>query len=81
MKSRTLIFVLLIQFFVAPTLFAFEASLQYYLPENSDYDEQISTPESVLGFQVGQLHARHDQIIRYMEQLAEQSDRVSVINI
>ena len=56
-------------------------SLNYYLPSNANYQRQLPTPESVLGFQVGQWHARHDQVIAYMKALAESSDRVSIINI
>ena len=56
-------------------------SLNYYLPANAKYQPQIPTPESVLGFQVGQWHARHDQVITYMQTLAERSDRVSIIDM
>ncbi|WP_423188086.1 M14 family zinc carboxypeptidase [Alishewanella sp. d11] len=46
------------------------------------YDEtlasEVPAPEQILGFQVGQWHARHDQIQRYFEVLAEQSPRVQL---
>ncbi|WP_333606975.1 M14 family zinc carboxypeptidase [Arsukibacterium sp.] len=41
-------------------------------------DESVITPEQVLGFAVGDWHARHDQIERYFEQLAEQSPRATL---
>ncbi|MEM9598650.1 MAG: M14 metallopeptidase family protein [Acidobacteriota bacterium] len=55
-----------------------EASLDYYLPAGGDYDPEIPTPASVLGYEVGTWHVRHDQLVRYMETLAESSDRVSL---
>ncbi|HEY9042411.1 MAG TPA: M14 metallopeptidase family protein [Rheinheimera sp.] len=38
----------------------------------------LPTPEQVLGFHVGDWHARHDQIQRYMEQLAAASPRAQL---
>ncbi|MDJ0657234.1 MAG: M14 family metallopeptidase [Xanthomonadales bacterium] len=49
-----------------------------YLPTDQDYDPSIPTPESVLGFQVGEWHVRHDQLVYYMERLAASSDRVTL---
>ena len=59
-------------------------SLDYYLPEtgpDASYNSTISRPETHLGHQVGEWHARHDLIVSYMYRLAEQSDRVSVIEM
>ncbi len=53
-------------------------TLNYYLPDSSKYDKAIPTPESVLGFQVGEWHARPEQIESYFTQLAELSDRVKI---
>lgn len=52
--------------------------LRDYLPAEVSYDEGIPKPASVLGFEVGQWHARHDQLVRYMEALASSSNRVSL---
>lgn len=49
-----------------------------YLPANSALNPAIPTPESVLGYPVGTWHVRHDQLVRYMEILAEKSDRISL---
>lgn len=38
----------------------------------------LPSPEQVLGFHVGEWHARHDQIQRYMEQLAAASPRAQL---
>ncbi len=50
--------------------------LSYYLPHHENYLKNISTPESVLGYQVGDWHVRPEQIERYFQQLAAESPRV-----
>lgn len=53
--------------------------LAYFLPEgNQTYDPQIPTPESILGFQIGQQHVGWDQVTDYMKLLAQHSNRVSL---
>lgn len=52
-----------------------QAAAQYF---SDTTDPAISTPEQILGFKVGEWHARHDQIQRYFEKLAEQSDKVQL---
>ena len=54
--------------------------LNFYLP-NEKYDPNIPTPESVLGYQVGDWHVRHDQLVSYYKALAKASDRVSIKTI
>ena len=53
-----------------------QADLSYYLPEDVSYDPAIPTPSSVLGFEVGEWHVRHDQLVAYLRRLAESSDRL-----
>jgi hypothetical protein len=53
------------------------AELDFYLPKEK-FDSNIPTPESVLGYQVGDWHVRHDQLVLYFKTLAKSSDRVSV---
>ncbi|MGY6631393.1 MAG: M14 family zinc carboxypeptidase [Wenzhouxiangella sp.] len=48
------------------------------LPADFDPDPAIPTPAEVLGFEPGEWHPRHDQIVTYLEQLADRSDRVSM---
>lgn len=48
------------------------------LPVPADHDPQIPRPEQTLGYPVGEWHLRHDQLVRYMEELAEASPRVSL---
>lgn len=49
-----------------------------YLPKNQNYNTNIPLPSEVLGYPVGTWHVRHDQLLRYMEVLAEKSDRISL---
>lgn len=50
-----------------------------YLPADTQYKADITTPTQALGASVGEWHVRHDQIASYMQVLAAQSDRVSLV--
>ena len=52
--------------------------LDYFLPEGTEYDPKIRPPAAVLGFEVGEWHVRHDQLVSYLRQLAEESERVAI---
>lgn len=65
-------------FAAAVLLVSFSAqstTLKDYLPDDVTYDPEIPTPKEILGYEVGEWHVRHDQLVRYMEVLAEKSDR------
>ena len=49
-----------------------------YLPPDADPDPAIPTPESVLGWNVGDWHVSHDKLVQYMQALAAASPRVTV---
>ncbi len=51
------------------------------LPADFDADPAIPTPAEALGFEPGEWHPRHDQVARYMSELAEASDRVHIETI
>ncbi|MCQ8879824.1 M14 family metallopeptidase [Pseudoalteromonas shioyasakiensis] len=51
--------------------------LSYYFEDDVKFDPAIPTPKEVLGYEVGEWHVRHDQLVRYMEILADKSDRMS----
>lgn len=53
------------------------AAPEDFLPA-AEYDPDVPAPASVLGWEVGEWHVRHDQIVRYAEVLAEASDRVTL---
>ena len=50
-----------------------------YLPTGTQYKADITTPTQAFGVSVGEWHVRHDQIANYMQVLASQSDRVSLV--
>lgn len=49
-----------------------------FWPENVKFNDKITTPEEFFGFEVGQHHLTHAQVVRYLERLAQESDRVTV---
>jgi hypothetical protein len=69
-------------FVAALLLFAWTAKAQvdlgYYLSEGYTYDPSIPTPAAVLGYQVGEWHVSHDQVVMYMKALAAASDRIQI---
>lgn len=56
------------------------APLSYFLPDTIEYDKSIPRPADVLGFEVGEFHALHEQGIAYFKAVANVSDRVKLIN-
>ena len=68
----------LLIFFLLPfTAVGQSVSLDYYLP-GGNYDDAIPTPAEVLGFEIGEWHLSHDQLVFYLRTLAAASDRVSL---
>ena len=59
----------------------FARSAAEYLPADSDPDPDVPTPESVLGWEVGDWHVGHDKLVHYMQALADASPRVSIREI
>ncbi len=55
-----------------------QGSLSYYMPDEVQYNQAIPTPASVIGHEVGEWHVSHDKLVRYMEVLAESSDRITL---
>ncbi|WP_462157038.1 M14 metallopeptidase family protein [Pseudoalteromonas sp. GB56] len=55
--------------------------LSYYFDEDIQFDPKVPTPASVLGYEVGDWHVRHDQLVYYMRELAQHSDRVNIQTI
>lgn len=55
---------------------SFAQDLSYYLPSGYTYNPSIPTPKQILGYEVGEWHVTHDQLVMYMKAVAEASDRV-----
>lgn len=62
--------------FATYTASAQKLPLTYYLPDIA-YDKSIPTPESFLGYQVGEWHVGHDLLVAYMKALAAASPRIT----
>ena len=75
MKKKLLLAV----FFINAIVFS-QTDSSYYLPEGHVYDPNIPTPDSILGYNVGDWHVSHDKLIEYMKALALSSDRISIEN-
>ena len=52
--------------------------LDFFLPQGTTYDATVPKPAESLGHEVAEWHVRHDQLVRYMEELATASPRVSL---
>ncbi len=50
----------------------------YYTAKFEPFDTSIPSPAEFLGYEIGEQHTRHDQIVSYFEKLAERSDKVSI---
>ena len=73
MLKRSLFLFVFLPFFLC----AQRQDLNYFLPDVT-YDKNIPSPEDFLGFQVGEWHVSHDQMVAYMRELARLSDRVTI---
>ena len=63
--------------FLTSSLFGQKPTLDYYFT-NTNFATNIPTPESVLGYQIGEWHVSHDQVVMYFRALAAASDRVTI---
>ncbi|HND86991.1 MAG TPA: M14 family zinc carboxypeptidase, partial [Saprospiraceae bacterium] len=52
-------------------------TLDYYLPALT-YNPAIPTPAQYLGYEVGEWHVSHDQLVAYMRELDRLSDRIAL---
>ena len=58
------------------SMLTFGQDLSYYLPKGYTYNPAVPTPKDVLGYEVGEWHVTHDQLVMYMKAVAAASDRV-----
>ena len=65
-------------FLVTYSVGAQQIDLSYYLPKDVTYNQNIPTPKSVIGHEVGEWHVTHDKLVEYMKALAASSDRISI---
>ncbi|MCV6628379.1 MAG: M14 family metallopeptidase [Flavobacteriaceae bacterium] len=74
MKKLSFLLLFVVQLSFAQTT----VDLNYYLPQNVQYNKEIPTPKSVVGHEVGEWHITHDKLLFYMQSLAKASDRISI---
>jgi hypothetical protein len=55
-----------------------QTNLDYYFSKNLTFNSKVSKPSEILDFEVGEKHVSHDQLVKYMHIIAEQSDRVNI---
>lgn len=67
-------------FFVCLFSQAQNVSLDYYLPTDVSYNQDIPKPSEILGYVPGEWHVSHDKLVHYMTTIAESSDRISIEN-
>ena len=79
----------LLTYFMKKTLLAFwliitvmnsfaQVDLSYYIPPGVQYNPAIPTPAKLLGFEVGEWHVSHDQVVAYMKAMDATSDRITL---
>lgn len=54
--------------------------LNYYLPQNINYNPKIPKPQDVIGHEVGKWHVTHDKLVQYMYAVANASNRITIEN-
>jgi len=50
--------------------------MSYYFGDETTYNEKVPTPESIIGYNIGQWHLSHDKIVKYLQILSESSNRI-----
>lgn len=69
---------LLLLAFLGLNLSAQNITLDYYLPTDVTYNQDIPKPSEIIGHEVGEWHVTHDKLVYYMQQLAASSDRITI---
>lgn len=54
-----------------------QEGMEYYLPQGT-YDANIPTPFDILGYNPGEWHVSHDQLVTYLKALDTASDRLEM---
>lgn len=78
MKKLTYLAALLLS--ILTTAQEYKVDLNYYLPQDVSYNQDIPTPKSIIGHEVGDWHITHDKLVQYMYAVANSSDRVTIEN-
>ncbi|GHF17143.1 peptidase M14 [Kordiimonas sediminis] len=60
---------------------AYAESLDYYMVDGVTYNNAITKPADILGHDIGDQPSRHDLMVRFIETVAAQSDRMTIETI
>jgi len=55
-----------------------QEKLDYFLPDDVTYRQDIPAPDQFFNQPMGQWHLTHDQVLNYMKEIARVSDRASI---
>lgn len=80
LKISTMKKTLLLLFLLVLSFVQVKAQNTYYFPGET-FSEEIPTPESFLGYEIGEWHTRYDRLVAYFEKLAEVSDMAELHTI
>lgn len=75
---RKILVVLVLFYAFAKALTPQTISQEYFTQKYAPFDTAIPSPEAFLGYPIGEQHTRHDQIVSYLEKLAELSPRATI---
>jgi hypothetical protein len=53
-------------------------SLDYFLPADETWDERVPSPAAALGYEIGDRHIHHHELVDYLRRLADASPRVQI---
>lgn len=70
--KKILTLILLISY---PALVKSQVTLDYYLPEEINYNSSIPVPKQFFGHEIGEWHLSHDKLYSYILELAKVSER------
>jgi hypothetical protein len=62
--------------FMLSVFSCFAANVSDYLPAGHVYKSELTKPEDLFGFGLGERQIRHDQLLQYFHTLAAESERV-----
>lgn len=69
---------IILSFIVFSVMLNAQTGMEYYLPDG-EYDSSIPTPRDVLGYDIGDWHVTHDQLVTYLKALDTASDRIEMV--
>ena len=75
MFARFAVFVL-ISFCVCTLSIAQQKRPTSYWPDDVEWNESITTPKKFFGFEIGQRHLEHTQLVAYLKQISDESPRM-----